>query len=77
MTVPEVDYLVKIISEELGSECGVRMTGGGFGGCIVVILPQSRVDALIPIIKDKYKQEMGLDASIYLSTPAQGVKALF
>ncbi|WP_232461465.1 galactokinase [Thalassotalea crassostreae] len=77
VTVPEVDYLVKIISEELGSECGVRMTGGGFGGCIVVILPQSRVDALIPIIKDKYKQEMGLDASIYLSTPAQGVKALF
>lgn len=77
VTIPEVDYLVKVISDELGQECGVRMTGGGFGGCVVVILPQDRVNDLIPIIKGKYKKKMGLDASIYLSTPAQGVAAVF
>jgi galactokinase len=77
VTVPEIDYLVEIINQELGQEGGVRMTGGGFGGCVVVLLPASRVEALIPIIVKKYQNKTGREAIIYRSRPASGVEALF
>jgi galactokinase len=41
ITVPPVDALVALAKSEIGAEGGARMTGGGFGGCIVAILPQS------------------------------------
>ena len=38
ITVPAIDGLVEIIKAQIGSEGGVRMTGGGFGGCVVAVL---------------------------------------
>lgn len=35
ITVSEIDILVEIIKAEIGESGGVRMTGGGFGGCVV------------------------------------------
>ena len=35
ITVPEIDALVEIIKSAIGDRGGVRMTGGGFGGCVV------------------------------------------
>ena len=35
ITVPEVDQIVDIVSGSLGGLGGARMTGGGFGGCVV------------------------------------------
>src|SRR5699024_10984842 len=34
ITVKEIDTLVDIVKSVLGAQGGVRMTGGGFGGCI-------------------------------------------
>src|ERR1035437_5368527 len=44
ITVPPVDALVGIVKEVLGDAGGVRMTGGGFGGCVVALTPQNMVD---------------------------------
>ncbi|MDW2244988.1 galactokinase, partial [Vibrio sp. 1287] len=33
ITVKEIDTLVEIVKEVIGDQGGVRMTGGGFGGC--------------------------------------------
>jgi galactokinase len=37
ITVKEVDALVDIVKQVIGEQGGVRMTGGGFGGCIVAL----------------------------------------
>ena len=35
ITVPQIDYLVELVPTCLCKSGGARMTGGGFGGCIV------------------------------------------
>ena len=43
---PEVDRQVDLINEMIGPDGGARMTGGGFGGAIVAILPTAQADRL-------------------------------
>ena len=40
ITVPQIDTLVDIVKATIGDKGGVRMTGGGFGGCIVALVPE-------------------------------------
>jgi galactokinase len=43
---PEVDRQVDWINTMIGPDGGARMTGGGFGGAIVAILPTAQADRL-------------------------------
>jgi len=43
ITVPEIDYIVEVLTEALGNKGGARMTGGGFGGCCVALMPTEMV----------------------------------
>jgi galactokinase len=43
---PEVDRQVDCINAMIGSDGGARMTGGGFGGAIVAIVPTARAERL-------------------------------
>lgn len=43
---PEVDRQVDLINAMIGPDGGARMTGGGFGGAIVAILPTAQADRL-------------------------------
>ena len=45
ITLPAIDRLVEIAAEAIGGEGGARMTGGGFGGCIVALAPAAAVAA--------------------------------
>lgn len=45
-SVPQVDRLFQLISEVLGSDGGVRLTGGGFGGSLVALAPLDAVEAI-------------------------------
>ena len=47
ITTPEIDYLVEIINTALGEQGGVRMTGGGFGGCVVALIPTTLTERII------------------------------
>ncbi|OJF70089.1 galactokinase [Alteromonas sp. V450] len=75
ITVPPIDYLVEIIGEVLGKSGGVRMTGGGFGGCVVALVPTDKVDAVKQVVADKYFDETGYTADIYVCTATQGAFA--
>lgn len=44
---PEVDRLVEEVQEAIGEVGGVRMTGAGFGGSVVAVMPSSKVDRLM------------------------------
>ena len=76
ITVRPIDYLVEIISEVLGKSGGVRMTGGGFGGCVVALVPSDKVEAVKQVVADKYSDETGYSADIYVCTATQGAFAV-
>ncbi len=42
ITVPALDSLVIALKEIIGAAGGARMTGGGFGGCVVMLVPANR-----------------------------------
>src|SRR5690606_6758329 len=47
ITVPAIDTLVDILNRAGNGQAGVRMTGGGFGGCVVAIAPAVVIPALM------------------------------
>ena len=72
ITVPAIDYLVSIIAEHIGDQGGVRMTGGGFGGCVVALVPHHMVEQVKALIDSKYESETGLTADIYVCQACDG-----
>ena len=76
ITVRPIDYLVEIIGEVLGKSGGVRMTGGGFGGCVVALVPTDKFEAVKQVVADKYSDETGYSADIYVCTATQGAFAV-
>ncbi len=72
VTTKEMDGLVEMIDSVLGVEGGVRMTGGGFGGCIVALVPTSMVEQVKDVVNSRYEKEFGLSPSIYLCIATQG-----
>ncbi|WP_309266642.1 galactokinase [Aeromonas salmonicida] len=76
ITVPAIDALVDIIKEIIGSRGGVRMTGGGFGGCVVALVPHSLTSIVCEQVNARYPQVSGLQPSIYISKPSAGAGIL-
>lgn len=72
ITVKEIDTLVDIVKSVLGSQGGVRMTGGGFGGCVVALMQQQFVQPVINAVEAQYANKTGLHADIYVCQPSQG-----
>ena len=72
ITVPEIDALVKIVKELIGDRGGVRMTGGGFGGCIVALVPPSLVDDVKAAVEMQYFEKTGLKETIYVCKAMNG-----
>ena len=75
ITVPPIDALVEIIGEILGEAGGVRMTGGGFGGCVVALAPQEMVPDVEAAIVENYPAATGLEATIYICQASPGVSS--
>ncbi|PWC11151.1 galactokinase [Brenneria roseae subsp. americana] len=76
ITVPQIDTLVELIKDQVGGRGGVRMTGGGFGGCIVALIPSALTDEVIQVIEREYPVRTGLTPSIYLCQPSDGAGRL-
>ena len=76
ITVPAIDALVSIVEDVLGDVGGVRMTGGGFGGCVVALVPQKRIGEVQEAIARRYPQASGgLNASVYVCHASAGASA--
>ena len=48
------------------------MTGGGFGGCIVALVPPALVGEIETAIENKYEKATGLKESIYVCQAQAG-----
>ena len=73
ITVPAIDWLVDGIADIIKSRGGVRMTGGGFGGCVVALIPHDLVAAVVAFVADNYSSANGgLVADIYYCNSSEG-----
>ncbi|SJL82966.1 galactokinase [Vibrio palustris] len=76
ITVAEVDTLVDIIKDVIQLEGGVRMTGGGFGGCVVALVPPHLIQAVRDAVEKHYMAKTGLKETIYVCKAMQGAGRL-
>jgi len=72
ITVPPIDQLVEIVKATLGERGGVRMTGGGFGGCIVALMPFDLVDEVKAAVADQYGAKSGIKETFYVCKASAG-----
>ncbi|MCT8654300.1 galactokinase [Glaesserella parasuis] len=76
ITIPEIDYLVELAQVAIGKNGGARMTGGGFGGCIVCLVPNEKVEALRKLIAENYQKQTGIQETFYVCTASDGVRVV-
>jgi galactokinase len=55
ISCPELDALVQIARES--GAVGARLTGAGFGGCVVALVEDSRVDSFVQRVGREYFQD--------------------
>ncbi len=76
ITIPAIDDLVALLQNAIGDQGGARMTGGGFGGATVAIMPRARVADVQASIKAAYKTPNGDAPLIMIERPGPGVAIL-
>lgn len=59
ITLPPIDNLVAILVEAIGDQGGARMTGGGFGGAVVALLPTDKLPNVMAIVTERYRTPDG------------------
>ena len=70
VSTKELDGLVSIVDSVIKDKGGVRMTGGGFGGCVVALVPKEKVDDVFAQVNLQYPIKFGLTADIYICSPS-------
>lgn len=63
-SVPAVDTLVASLTAAIGGEGGARMTGGGFGGAVVAVLPAREVPRVSAALREQYRTPDGAPLDI-------------
>lgn len=72
ITHPAVDQLVEILQTAIGESGGARMTGGGFGGCAVALLPMAHVAAVRRAVEKNYRSPTGEAGTVYVCQASAG-----
>lgn len=74
ITTPSIDALVNILTVAGDGKAGVRMTGGGFGGCVVAIAPTKIIPQLMAAVEKHYEVDTGCVATLI---PAKAIAGAF
>ncbi|MRH44214.1 galactokinase [Aquibacillus halophilus] len=72
----ELDTIVEAAWSQEGV-LGARMTGAGFGGCAIAIVPKDSVDSFKKNVNQTYKNKIGYEATFYVATIGDGAKEIF
>ena len=76
ITVPAIDYLVEIVQGVIGNQGGVRMTGGGFGGCVVALVPKDKISDVKDTVSQNYHKKFAIKEDFYICQPSEGAHKL-
>lgn len=68
---PCVDGLVELLNAAIGVRGGARMTGGGFGGAVVAVLPRSEVARVRAHLEQTYTPPNGAPLEILIEPTGQ------
>ena len=71
----ELDRLVELACAERGV-MGARMTGGGFGGCAVVLVELPRLEGVAASLEERYLRETGYNAMCFHVRASAGARVL-
>ena len=75
ITTPEIDVLVSILQKAGEGKAGARMTGGGFGGCVVSIAPAEVIPNLIAAVEREYQTATRCTPTIIQASVSAGAFA--
>lgn len=67
----ELDIMVSL-ADEFPEVLGSRMTGAGFGGCSISLLPGSVVEKFVMKVGAEYAAQTGMEADFYVARPGNG-----
>jgi galactokinase len=70
---PELDWLVER-AVELDGVRGARLTGAGWGGCVIAVGDEAALAAAAPRLAGRYEARFGLVPRLWLSRAASGAR---
>lgn len=75
----EVDTLVSLADTipSAASVYGARMTGGGFGGCIVALVKSADVQQVAEEMIEAYRNALGIETTYLITRPGEGARVLY
>lgn len=72
----EIDFLVEKIINCPGT-FGARLSGGGFGGAAVGLVPPKAAEDVKAKVAAEYKKKFDIDAEIYIAKPSDGIEVRY
>jgi galactokinase len=70
VSTPELDLLVELAVD--AGAFGARLTGAGFGGCVVALVERGELDAVAASITDRYRAETGREPNAFAVSAVDG-----
>ncbi|EHR60662.1 galactokinase [Saccharomonospora cyanea] len=74
VTVGELDTAVEAALS--AGALGARMTGGGFGGCVIALVPDDRADTVFDAVRTAFADSGYTEPSAFTATPAPGARRI-
>ncbi len=71
-TIPEADAIVELAMDH-GAH-GARLTGAGWGGCVVVLAPEDRSALVLAEIAQGFRERFGREPAVWSTRAASGVR---
>jgi galactokinase len=71
----ELDVMVNAYLNSYGVY-GARMTGAGFGGCVIALVEQDSQAEIITRVSKEYKEETGISGEFYVCRISDGIRKL-
>lgn len=75
VSCPELDILQEISLDQEGV-WGCRMTGAGFGGCVIALLRRDALPAYLDSVPDRYREATGREPFFLETVPAGGAAGM-
>ena len=76
VSTPEIDVLADLTQRHEGV-FGARLTGGGFGGCVVSVMAEDAVASYEAKVVPAYEQATGKKSRVFVCKAVQGASVLW